>query len=73
MKTIFKLEERVDVYKNGEVIYSDTVDRGYYSCRRNAFAAIKPYINKYGDSYLCQANAISNLNKQVEIHNKAIQ
>ena len=33
----------------------------------------KPYINKYGDSYLCQANAISKLNKQVEIHNKAIQ
>lgn len=33
----------------------------------------KPYINKYGDSYLCQANAISKLNKQVDIHNKAIQ
>ena len=33
----------------------------------------KPYINKYGDSYLCQANAIAKLNKQVDIHNKAIQ
>lgn len=33
----------------------------------------KPYTNKYGDSYLCQANAIAKLNKQVEIHNKAIQ
>lgn len=32
----------------------------------------KPYINKYGDSYLCQANAISKLNKQVEIHNKSL-
>ena len=29
----------------------------------------KPYSNKYGDSYLCQANAISKLNKQVDIHN----
>ena len=33
----------------------------------------KPYINKYGDSYLCQANAISKHNKQVDIHNKAIE
>lgn len=33
----------------------------------------KPYVNKYGDSYLCQANAIAKLNKQVDIHNKAIQ
>jgi len=33
----------------------------------------KPYINKYGDSYLCQANAISKHNKQVDIHNKAVQ
>lgn len=32
----------------------------------------KPYINKYGDSYLCQANAISKLNKQVDIHNKSL-
>lgn len=33
----------------------------------------KPYINKYGDSYLCQANAISKLNKQVELHNKTLK
>ncbi len=32
----------------------------------------KPYINKYGDSYLCQANAISKLNKQVDIHNNTL-
>ena len=45
MKTVFKLEERVDICKNGEVIYSDSVTLGYYSCRRNAFAAIKPMVN----------------------------
>lgn len=33
----------------------------------------RPFINKYGDSYLCQANAIAKLNKQVDIHNKIIQ
>lgn len=33
----------------------------------------KPYTNKYGDSYLCQANAIAKLNKQVDIHNEAIK
>ena len=32
----------------------------------------RPYINKYGDSYLCQANAIAKLNKQVDIHNRSI-
>ena len=30
----------------------------------------KPYIDKYGDSYLCQANAIAKHNKQVDIYNK---
>ena len=33
----------------------------------------KPYSNKYGDSYLCQANAISKLNQQVEIHNEMLK
>ena len=33
----------------------------------------KPYINHLGDSYLCQANAISKLNKQVDLHNEAIK
>jgi hypothetical protein len=33
----------------------------------------KPYINKYGDSYFCQANAIAKLNKQVDIHNRSIK
>lgn len=32
----------------------------------------KPYSSKYGDSYLCQANAIAKLNKQVDIHNRSL-
>lgn len=29
----------------------------------------KPYTDKMGDSYLCQANAIAKHNKQVELYN----
>lgn len=68
-KILFSIALLVAGCTTHTVYIGDTVPQSHYGTE----CYEQPYSYKYGDSYLCQANAISKLNKQVDIHNRSLE